>query len=157
MSSAWFRRFKKKEIQEFTKFDIESEISEYNIFDVVRLLLPVTKESDLLVHRRIRESFEEGVKMGIQFSKTQSYLVFPVSADHCFRINADWKRSVFGKTPFGKGLDAYLHYLDDEGILASTRDSTEKELGAKTRALLSAPLITAGTQIDWNSLTLVKG
>jgi hypothetical protein len=138
--------------EDFVGSDPDLKISNYNIFDLVRLLSQLKEEDKIYRKLNIKDAYQNGIKMGIQFSKTQSYLVFPISENHCFRINANWKKTIFGKLPLGRGLDAYTRYLEKEGLFDKILEPKKREIAEKTRALLSAPAIDAGFIMENNDM-----
>lgn len=65
----------------------------------------------------IKDAHRLNIPFGFLSSKTQTYMVIPLEDGHCARINMDIRRGILGAVPMGRALDAWMDYLDEEGIL----------------------------------------
>jgi hypothetical protein len=119
----------------------EQKNSFFNIFDFERLFLSYKHNDKIMSPMRIREAYDSGVKFGIKYSRTQSYLIFPIDKNHCIKINTDWRKNIFGILPLGQGLNAYFKHLDKEGLLDGLLEPKKKEVRNQMRAILAAQAI----------------
>jgi len=126
----------------------ENGRSSFNLLDTLRIFSSVRKEEDLLVRTRIREGLKLGNLPGFQFSMTQSYILFPLDAQYCFRMNADFKKSILGKTPFGIGILEYFKYLERELTGADVEAFLDKDTAEKAKVAMEAALLSSTTTIS---------
>jgi len=132
---------------QFPIADEEDCKQSFNLLDTVRIFSSVKTDKDLLTRTRIREGLNLGNRPGFQNSLSQSYIVFPLDMQICFRMNADFRRSILGKTPFGQGILRYVKYLEDELTDRDMEAGFDRDTINKAKAAMETALLESTTGI----------
>lgn len=134
-------------IGQFSDFDKGDGRQTFNLLDTLRVFSSVKADDDLLTRARIRKGFALGNRPGFQYSLSQSYVVFPLDMHMCFQMNADFKRSILGKTPFGQGILRYMRYLEAELTDTDIEACFDRDTITKAKAAMETALLESTTGI----------
>lgn len=132
---------------QFSGTDEGDESSRFNLLDTVRLVSSLEREEDLILRARIREGMALGNRPGFQYSLSQSYIVFPFDERMCFRMNADYRKSYVGKTPFGMGILRYMKYLQEELTEVDMKAFIDQDTIEKAKTAMETAILESTTEI----------